>query len=117
MEPSEPTHYEHHNENYASIAADAGDIFAFIDDHTRLASHMNKSSWMMGGSVRRLGRTFDEVIIEYPAPLLKVWETVGQPKLLVIGHYRMTVQAEVSRRNDSSTPALAQEPDNSVVPR
>ena len=59
MEPSEPTHYEHHNENYASIAADAGDIFAFIDDHTRLASHMNKSSWMMGGSVRRLGRIFE----------------------------------------------------------
>ena len=41
-----------------------------------------------------MGRTFDEVIIEYAPPLLKVWETVGQPKLLVIDHYRITAQIE-----------------------
>ena len=42
----------------------------------------------MAGKVFGLSVSLDEVIIESAPPRLKVWETVGQPKLLVIDHYR-----------------------------
>ncbi len=87
-------------------------VFAQIDDHTRLSSHMGESSWRTGwgrmqteldqgqgqktGSrIRLSGRVFgvdlsvEEVVTERQQPRRKVWETTGAPKLLVIGHYRM----------------------------
>lgn len=109
--------YKRHYEDSALIPADAAEIFAFIDDHTRLSSHMNKSSWMMGGGrmetsvdaghgqrmgshIRMNGKVFgitislDEVITHHEPPRIKIWETVGTPKLLIIGHYRMKVEIE-----------------------
>ncbi len=97
--------------------ASASEVFSFIDDHERLSSHMNKSSWMTGGGrmdtmidagngqkigshIRMSGKAFgitiflDEVITHREPPRLKIWETVGTPKLLVIGHYRMRVVVE-----------------------
>jgi hypothetical protein len=76
---------------------------------------MGESSWMMAGStmqteldaaggrsvgshIRMAGRVLglklqlDEVITEREPPLRKVWETVGEPSLLVIGAYRMGVE-------------------------
>lgn len=41
--------YKRHYEDSALILANATDIFAFIDDHVRVMSHMNKPSLMMGG--------------------------------------------------------------------
>jgi len=38
-----------HYEEVRPIPASAADVFALIDDHTRLSAHMSKSSWMMGG--------------------------------------------------------------------
>ena len=38
-----------HLECSTVINASAEDVFAFVDDHARLSSHMNESSWMMGG--------------------------------------------------------------------
>ncbi len=38
-----------HCENTAVILAPAEELFAYIDDPTRFSSHMNRSSWMMGG--------------------------------------------------------------------
>jgi hypothetical protein len=89
-------------------------VFARIDDHTRLSSHMSESSWMMGGSrmkvevdaglgqkvgsrIRLAGRALgidlsvDEVVTERNPPFRKVWETTGSPRLLMIGHYRVGV--------------------------
>lgn len=49
----------------------------------------------VGSRIRLAGRVFgmalavDEVVTERMPPQRKVWETVGTPKLLVIGHYRM----------------------------
>ena len=34
-----------HYEESSVIPANAGKVFAYIDDHTRISSHMNKSSW------------------------------------------------------------------------
>ena len=80
---------------------------------------MNQSSWMMGGGhmgtlmdakegrkvgshIVMKGKVFgiaislDEVVILREPPLVKAWETVGTPKLLVIGNYRMAVEIEPS---------------------
>ena len=87
-------------------------VFAHIDDHTRLSSHMGEPSWRTGGGrletqidegrgqkvgsrIRLSGRVFgvelsvEEIVVERDPPRRKVWETTGAPSLLVIGHYRM----------------------------
>jgi hypothetical protein len=101
-----------HREFTAFIPASAADVFEHVDDHARLSSHMNNSSWVMGGGrmeigsdahhgvtvgsrIRMTGRVLgirlsvEEDVIERNPPFRKVWETVGRPRLLVIGHYRM----------------------------
>lgn len=103
---------DRHHEGTALIAAAPEEVFAFIDDHSRFASHMSGSSWMMGGGrmvmevdaakgqavgshIRLTGRAFgfrlllDEVVTRRTPPAVKLWETVGSPKLLVIGTYRV----------------------------
>jgi hypothetical protein len=112
-----------HREGAVSIAATPDDVFAFIDDHTRFASHMSQSSWMMAGGrmvvdvdagkgqavgshTSLSGKVFgvrlflDEVVTRRNPPADKVWETVGAPRLLVIGSYRMGV--EISPENRGS---------------
>ena len=104
--------YTFHYEESAPINASAAKIFAYADDHARLSAHMSGSSWMMGGGRMELyadegnGRTvgshirlsgtafgiaisLDEVVTQYEPSRIKIWETVGTPRLLVIGHYRM----------------------------
>ena len=106
---------QRHREGTKSISAAPEKIFAFIDDHSRFASHMSQSSWMMGGGrmvvdvdaargqavgshIRLSGNVFgirlflDEVVTRRNPPREKMWETVGSPKLLVIGSYRMGVE-------------------------
>jgi len=102
----------HHDESSALVSASPERVFALIDDHERLSSHMSQSSWQMGGGrmktlldehrgqrvgshIRVSGRvlgiklSLDEVVTEREPPSRKVWETVGAPRLLVIGPYRM----------------------------
>ena len=49
----------------------------------------------IGARIALRGRVFgfrlslDEVVTRYEPPLLKQWETTGEPRLLVIGRYRM----------------------------
>ena len=116
MEPEYKT-YERHYEDSVSIPIEATKLFAFIDNHARLSSHMNKSSWMMGGGkmdtsidaghgqtvgshIRMGGKVFgisiffDEIVTLREPPRLKTWETVGMPELLVIGNYRMKAEIE-----------------------
>ena len=101
-------YYEHE----AFVAAPPEQLFAYVDDQARLSSHMSQSSWKMGGGEMRIesdeGRgqavgsklrlsgyvlgiklIVEEVVTERTPPQRKVWETIGQPRLLVIGHYRM----------------------------
>ena len=106
-----------HHENSVLIDGRAEDVFAYIDDHTRFSAHMSRSSWMMGGGrmatwvddghgqnvgshIRMNGKvvvntlSLDEVGTRHQPPRLKTWETVGDLRLLVIGHYRMSVEVE-----------------------
>ncbi|MBI3715752.1 MAG: SRPBCC family protein [Betaproteobacteria bacterium] len=87
-------------------------MFALLDDHHRLASHMEKPSLMMAGAsmrvemdeqqgqavgsvIRIIGKVLglklmvEELVTERVPPSHKTWETRGEPHLLVIGAYRM----------------------------
>ena len=104
--------YPYHAESHGRLRASAGRVFAHLDDHARLAVHMNRRSWRMGWSrmklhldqgagrvvgsrIRLEGRvlgvrlSLEEVITVRTRPTRKVWATVGSPRLLVIGPYRM----------------------------
>ena len=103
-----PNHYE----TSGFVEAVASLVFAHLDDHKRLASHMSKPTWKMGGGmmkfemdsdagkrigshIKLIGRVFgvqlavEEVVTEREPPHRKTWETVGVPKLLVIANYRL----------------------------
>ena len=104
--------YSRHEEHSAPINASAEQVFDLLDDQTRLTEHMSKRSWKLGwgrmdtvldvhrgrsvGShIVLRGRVFgirlhlDEVVTLREPPLTKAWETVGEPRLLVIGPYHM----------------------------
>ncbi len=101
-----------HHESSGLAKAPVEQVFAFLDDSKALAAHMGESSMMMLGSrmsitvdagggrligskVRMHGRllgirlSLEEVITERHVPAMKVWETTGTPRLLIISHYRM----------------------------
>jgi len=103
---------ERHAEAVALIHATPEQIFAKLDDQRRLAAHMTKASWMTLGSKfnfeldefqgRRIGSVIRmngriagielclvEIVNAYEPPLRKAWATLGEPRLLVIGDYRM----------------------------
>ena len=109
---SQTTLLPFHCESSRIIAATADAVFSHLDAHNRLASHMTRSSWMMAGSaidievdaakgqaagshIHLRGRVLgipihvEEVVTEHEPPFRKAWETIGAPKLLVIGHYKM----------------------------
>ncbi len=48
----------------------------------------------MNGIVFGIYVSLDEVVTEHVRPSLKVWKTVGTPKLLIIGQYQMKVEIE-----------------------
>ena len=102
----------HRYESTGFVQSPTDQVFAHIDDHTRLSSHMGEPSWRTGGGrletlidegrgqklgsrIRLSGRVFgvelsvEEIVVERDPPRRKVWETTGAPRLLVIGHYRM----------------------------
>ena len=112
-----------HEESSALVPAPIDAVFAYLDDPVALSAHMGKSSMMMMGSkmsteldagggrvidskIRMRGSvmgipvSLEEVITERQAPHRKLWETIGNPRLLVLAHYRMGF--ELTPRGDSS---------------
>lgn len=106
------TIFQHHFETQVEIAAPPAEVFDLLDDHRRLAVHMTESSWMMAGSRMTIesdekqGRTVgskitlsgrilglplmvEEVVIEHNPPYAKSWQTIGSPRLLLVGPYHM----------------------------
>ena len=122
MEHLKKTVLAKHYESRELIKAPAEDVFAYVDNHARLSSHMNKSSWMMGGGrmhtsiddgngqrvgshIRMSGKVLgiklflDEVVTRREPPHIKIWETIGDLRLLVIGHYQMGIEVEPQKGN------------------
>src|SRR5690349_6109877 len=109
-----------HHEERVVLHAPAETVFALLDDHRHLAEHMTRRTWMMAGSRMQLrmdsaegkavgstiglsgrmlgvGLDLEEIVVERHPPRSKSWETVGQPKLLVIGPYRMGFRIDPDR--------------------
>jgi hypothetical protein len=107
-----PSAYPLHHSSEVDVSLVPAVLFAALDDHKRLASHMEKPSLMtagasmrittdarhgqavgsvisMSGQVLGLRLALDEIVIEREPPFKKVWATRGQPRLLVIDGYRM----------------------------
>lgn len=101
-----------HRETTVRVAASPQAVFALLDDHQRLAAHMEKPSLMMAGATMKIetdskrgqalgslitvkgqvlgmALSVSEKVTEYAPPLRKSWETFGETHLLVIGAYRM----------------------------
>lgn len=101
-----------HLEEAVFVAASPDVIFVYADNHRNFSAHMNKASWMMGGSkmetkvdegegkkvgshITMSGRVFgvnlylDEVITVHEPPHHKEWQTTGDINLLVIDHYTL----------------------------
>ena len=112
-----PRSFPFHEETGSAVAAPMEAVFAHLDDPLALSAHMAKRSMMMMGSrmstvvdegrgqgvgskIRMEGRVMglsiwlDEVVTERQPPRRKSWETVGQPRLLVIAGYRMGFEIE-----------------------
>ena len=111
--------YRHRFETTVAVDTTPEALFEDLDDHERLSAHMMKSSAMMAGSkmeiafdagggravgskIRMSGRMLglrldlEEVVTEREPPLRKTWETIGEPRLLVIGAYRMGFEIKPS---------------------
>lgn len=106
----EPLRLQHRTE--VLVDAEAQRLFEHLDDPRRLSAHMGRPSAMMAGGTMDLttdaggGRAIGSVyrlhgkvlgleldvssrVEEREPPLRKVWRTVGEPRLLVVGRYRM----------------------------
>lgn len=103
---------EGHEEREVRIAASVEQVFALLDDPVALSAHMRRPSWRMAGAavtvqsdpppghgvgtvIRMDGRVLgiplhlEETVTEHAPPWRKTWATVGEPRLLVMGAYRM----------------------------
>lgn len=104
-------------ETVVQIEAKPEAVFARLDDHTRLATHMERPSAMMGGgqmtyafdaaggkavgshivmggSAFGLSLYVDEVVTQREQPRRKAWKTVGQTRLIVMDAYEMGFEIE-----------------------
>jgi hypothetical protein len=104
--------YPFHDHARGAVRAEAAPLFEHLDDPTRLSRHMQERSMAMMGSSMRIetdalgGRAvgsvirmtgsvlgvrigLDEAVTEREPPRRKAWATLGEPRLLVIGPYRM----------------------------
>jgi hypothetical protein len=104
-------------EAVATIPADRKVVFDYLDDHANLSSHMSRRSWMMlgtrmdmfadGRAARAPGSLFgfsgrilgiplrvEQKVTRRDPPSHKEWETVGAPRLWVIGPYRMGFECQ-----------------------
>ncbi|HWP12346.1 MAG TPA: SRPBCC family protein [Ramlibacter sp.] len=104
--------YPFHFQSEALVTATPEELFDRLDDPRRLAGHMSRRRVAMAGAsmaietdaqqgrelgsiIRVHGRvlgipiSLEEIVVERKRPWLKAWVTAGQPRLLVIGQYRM----------------------------
>ena len=96
------------------MAATPAAVFDHIDQPERLSAHMSRKSWQLGGTSMSIdtdaagGRAEDShirlrgrmlgialevecVVVKRIPGELKEWETVGTPRLVIIGAYRMSL--------------------------
>lgn len=78
----------------------------------RVGSHIRMSGRVLGVQL-----SVDEVVTERIPPFRKVWETVGAPKLLVIGSYRMGYEITPQREKSLLRMFIDYAPPDGIVTR
>lgn len=129
-----------HYEESIEVNTSPYELFNFADDHNNFTSHMNESSMMMGGGkmkteidaqggkvvgshIRMYGSAFginiflDEVITIHEPPHHKEWQTVGDLKILVIGHYKLGFHIEPTPQGSIFTVYIDYEKPISLGPK
>jgi hypothetical protein len=114
----------------ARLAAPAMEVFPIIDDLGVTGVHMTRSSMMMMGSKLSLeylttNRTglnskyrwqgkmmgipmdFTVLVTEWDPGRAKVWETIGESKLVIYSWYRMTLDLEESQSGTLATLSIS----------
>ncbi len=73
-----------------------GRMMTEVDEYKgqKVGSHIKMSGKVMGVNL-----FLDEVVTEYSRPIRKVWKTVGNINLLVIGNYQMGVELTPENNN------------------
>ena len=106
-----------HTESSVVVRVAPEVVFAFLDAHENIAAHMDRPNWAMlggtmtssidklagketGSAIRIAGKVLGisillvEKIVERVPPRRKRWETIGTPRLIVMGGYRMGFDIE-----------------------
>ena len=122
------TRHRNHEEAHCAVPAPPALVFEHVDRPERLSAHMSRPSWRLAGTSmsiepdaaggravgshirlrgRVLGITLDVecVVIDHTVPKFKEWQTLGTPRLLVIGPYRMSVR--IQQHNGGSAVAIS----------
>jgi hypothetical protein len=117
--------FAYHEKSVGQVNASAERVFAHLDGHARLAAHMERRSWRMGwgriavhldeeagravgsqirmeGTVLGIRLHVEEIVTKRVPPTRKVWQTVGVPRLVVIGSYRMGFVIEPAALGDGA---------------
>ena len=117
-----------HADARGEVGAAPPEVFDYVDRPERLSAHMARPTWRMPGGTMRIdtdegggrrvgsrirlaGRVLgmplmvDGEVVARDPPHYKAWATVGEPRLLVIGSYRMRVT--IDARGDGSRVAIA----------
>ena len=104
--------YPYHFERSADLNVSIQVAFRHFDDFEALGAHMRRSSWRTAGTAMRyefdaarglevgalvrisgsilgLKLHIEERVVERSPPTLKIWETVGSPRMLVLAGYRL----------------------------
>lgn len=116
-----PRHYS----SSIEIPARPDQIFSLLDDHKKIGSHMEKSSWMMAGSHMKFeldekdGRAVGseiilrgammgiplfirEVVAERKPSVKKVWQTVGEQEMIILDQYGWVLKSHKKTTDRSS---------------
>ncbi len=112
MDVEAPRETSQHFEMSLALKRSCEEVFEQLDNFAHFGEHMMKSSWMMAGSamhyefdewqgraqgavVRLVGSILglrlliEERVVERTPPYRKSWETVGNPRMLILKGYRM----------------------------
>jgi hypothetical protein len=132
--------YDRHEEYTGYLNATVERAFDHLDEHAKLSAHMTRRSWKMGwgkidlrlddsrgkavgshdmleGRVHGVRLRLDEVVTERLPPRHKAWETVGEPRLLVIGPYRMCFDLDTNPNGTRLRVAIAYDGPTRGIPR
>ena len=106
--------YERRHVARGTVPVSPEAVFEFVDDPGNLTGHMSGRSASMGGGRmvlaedawkgRKIGSRLaltgsafgmrlrvETIVTEHEPPMRKAWKTIGEPRLIVIGSYRMFV--------------------------